>query len=169
MGWNVGKSAVERFWLKVKKTPTCWLWVGACSPKERTPDGRLPYGMIMVSNCPRVMEKAHRFSFRMFVRPIPKGKKVLHHCDNSMCVRPSHLFLGTQKDNVVDCIKKGRFFFVKAKSGSSHFMNDPEKKKKWLKARWVSETLETTNTLNMHTTYCWRGLRSRTREWSMCS
>jgi hypothetical protein len=45
----------------------------------------------------------------MLVRgSIPKGMKVLHHCDNPRCVRFSHLFLGTQKDNIDDMFAKGR-------------------------------------------------------------
>ena len=48
---------------------------------------------------------------------IPKGLKVLHRCDNPGCIRPYHLFLGTQKDNVDDMCKKGRHHKLK---GSTH-------------------------------------------------
>jgi hypothetical protein len=33
---------------------------------------------------------------------------VLHRCDNPICVRPDHLFLGTKQDNAMDCARKGR-------------------------------------------------------------
>lgn len=51
---------------------------------------------------------AHRVSFLLFRGIIPKGKRVLHSCDTPACVEPSHLFLGTQKDNIADCVSKGR-------------------------------------------------------------
>ena len=52
--------------------------------------------------------KVHRLSWVTYNGPIPEGLHVLHSCDNPPCWRPSHLFLGTQKDNIQDCIAKGR-------------------------------------------------------------
>jgi len=58
------------------------------------------YGMIE-------RKKSHRVSWNLFNGEIPKGMNVLHKCDVRNCVNPDHLFLGTQKDNVLDmCIKK---------------------------------------------------------------
>jgi len=51
---------------------------------------------------------AHRFSWEMHNGPIPNGMMVCHRCDNSRCVRPDHLFLGSAQDNVNDMIGKGR-------------------------------------------------------------
>jgi len=53
--------------------------------------------------------KAHQIAWVSANGPIPDGLNVLHRCDNPPCCRPEHLFLGTQKDNVRDCMAKGRF------------------------------------------------------------
>jgi hypothetical protein len=50
----------------------------------------------------------HRWAWEYWRGPIPKGKKVLHKCDNTRCLRMRHLFLGSQKDNVRDMCRKGR-------------------------------------------------------------
>lgn len=54
------------------------------------------------------MRLAHRVSWILSYGEIPQGMLVLHHCDNTFCVNPTHLFLGTQRDNVHDALAKGR-------------------------------------------------------------
>lgn len=90
-------SVKQRFWAKVHKTDTCWLWQ-AC----RTNRG---YGNFWngISYVP-----AHRFSYELVNGPIPDGLLVCHHCDVRNCVRPEHLFLGTYLDNSRDMYAKGR-------------------------------------------------------------
>lgn len=85
-----------RFWSKVNKTCSCWLWTAGCDS-----DG---YGGVSLNgkSC-----KAHRISWLLTYGEIPK-LDVLHECDTPACVNPEHLFLGTSQDNVIDAIRKGR-------------------------------------------------------------
>jgi hypothetical protein len=99
------KSAdAARFWSKVLRGHGCWLWLG----KSR-PDG---YGYFWPSRKKPV--RAHRASWEISNGPIPAGMLVCHRCDVRNCVRPDHLFLGTQDDNVQDCLRKGRKRWVQA-------------------------------------------------------
>jgi hypothetical protein len=93
------RSIAERFWPKVRKGPDCWLWA-AC-----TANG---YGTIGSGGKHGHQLLAHRVAWEMAYGPIPPGLCVLHHCDNRLCVRHGHLFLGTHKDNTQDMMAKGR-------------------------------------------------------------
>lgn len=90
------------FWSHVKKLGAdgCWEWIGA-----RTAYG---YGQAWVARPMRTSVMAHRAAWAMERGPIPPGLLVLHSCDNPPCVNPAHLFLGTQSDNMLDSVSKGR-------------------------------------------------------------
>lgn len=65
------------------------------------------YGLVG-SRGDEVSRLAHRFSWVIHFGPIPKGMQVLHTCDTPACVRPDHLFVGTQQDNMNDMATKSR-------------------------------------------------------------
>ena len=90
-------SLEERFWSRVKKTPTCWIWTGQVSKGG--------YGRLRVG---KRMPGAHRVSWELTRGPIPTGLDILHTCDVRLCVNPRHLFLGTDFDNQRDASRKGR-------------------------------------------------------------
>ena len=64
------------------------------------------YGVIGVG--PHTIETAHRVAWRLFCGPIPDGLWVLHRCDVRLCANPSHLYLGTVKENARDLWMRGR-------------------------------------------------------------
>ena len=91
-------TSEQRFWVKVRKTDTCWLWIGGVTSAG--------YGMFWV---PPNNVTAHRCSWELAYGPIPQGQWVLHRCDVPLCVNPKHLFLGDQTVNMRDMAMKGRY------------------------------------------------------------
>ncbi|MFA6992669.1 MAG: HNH endonuclease [Candidatus Gracilibacteria bacterium] len=90
----------ERFWHFVKKGKNeddCWAWIGT----------KIPSGYSQIWCCGK-MVNAHRFSYELHFGKIPKGKIIMHKCDNPQCCNPKHLEVGTYKDNTQDMLKKGR-------------------------------------------------------------
>ncbi len=94
------RPIADRFWEKVKKTRGCWLWTASKQAAG--------YGSFVVHKGDSPVG-AHRLSYELEIGSIPTGMQVLHRCDNPSCVRPSHLFLGTQRDNMRDMRTKGRW------------------------------------------------------------
>jgi hypothetical protein len=104
----------ERFWRKVRRHPTdCWEWTGARNKtkkknlRELGPDRWYGAFRLVGGKQGRTVE-SHRVAWELTEGPIPAGMHVLHRCDNAGCVRPSHLFLGSNADNVADRKSKGR-------------------------------------------------------------
>lgn len=88
---------------KVNAETGCWEW-----QKQKN---RLGYGQF--STPPGTTKYAHRWAHLRFKGPIPPGHVVMHLCDNPPCVNPDHLKAATQKENMQDCLKKGRYEYQK--------------------------------------------------------
>ena len=98
--WGFTLKTMKGFtWVKTNKEymSDCIMW-----DKSVDKDG---YGQVTSNGRTR---RAHRVVWENHFGPIPDGLLVCHHCDNPGCVNIDHLFLGTNKDNIRDCVNKGR-------------------------------------------------------------
>lgn len=91
---------IERFYRAIEFDPFggCWLWAGTLLKSTG-------YGQLQIDGR---SVGAHRFSYRIHKGDIPDGHCICHRCDVRACVNPYHLFVGTQRDNVLDMLAKGR-------------------------------------------------------------
>ena len=103
------EECIERFWNKVdkKSDDECWGWHGVGDQ----------YGRCRI----RIMGKkylSYRVSWVIHHGDIPEGLCVCHTCDNPVCTNPAHLFLGSQRDNILDMEEKGRALHL---AGEQHY------------------------------------------------
>jgi hypothetical protein len=106
------RPLAERFWEKVKpgSSEECWPWLASLATGG--------YGQIAMGHAHPV--HAHRVAWQIANGAIPAGMHVLHTCDNRLCCNPSHLFLGTNDDNIRDRMRKGRSTFGRLNGAYTH-------------------------------------------------
>lgn len=80
----------------------CWSWRGTTALRG--------YARVYtrLADNKRVYVLAHHVSYMLHVGNIPLGLQINHHCDNPICTNPSHLYAGTQYENVQDRVRRGR-------------------------------------------------------------
>lgn len=96
----------NRFWMRVDKSGPihqdlgthCWLWTASLSTHG--------YGQVGVGP---LIRRCHRVAWELINGPLPNAIRLCHRCDVRRCVRPDHMFLGTQADNLTDMRAKGRW------------------------------------------------------------
>jgi hypothetical protein len=101
-------ASEKRLWDRVSKNgpvPAHRPELGPCWKFTGGGKGPLGHARLHVDGRPT---QAHRFAWELENGPIPDGQEVLHRCDNGACVRSTHLFLGTQADNMRDMVQKNR-------------------------------------------------------------
>lgn len=96
------KKQEERFWKKVQKTDSCWLWMGSKN------SGVSPHGRVRIDGKNRL---THHISFLLANGYLPafdgKVMALCHNCGNASCVNPEHLYIGTHKENMQDKKRHG--------------------------------------------------------------
>lgn len=99
------EELVRRFESNIDKNGPdgCWLWTGVIYTSKRNGYGRL------TMNAAKIDMAAHRFSWMYYYNsPIPGKLVCCHSCDVRLCVNPEHILMGTQKNNIKDCMLKDR-------------------------------------------------------------
>lgn len=95
----IDKVDEVRFLSCFSRCAGCWVWTGYSNSR------RGGYGLISIKGR---RYYSHRVSYFYFNQKDPGQSLVCHTCDNPKCVNPSHLFLGSHKENMRDMIQKGR-------------------------------------------------------------
>lgn len=98
---TLSEKDIKRFWSKVnilEDKNLCWLWIPRTSPNKLHGEFRIESKNYT----------SHRIAYFLHYGIDPGKLVVCHTCDCRKCCNPNHLFLGTQKDNMVDMVSKNR-------------------------------------------------------------
>lgn len=101
--------------IQIDQATGCWIW-------QRSKD-KFRYGTLTFNG---VALRVHRAAHALFNGPIPEGYFVCHHCDNTSCCNPDHLYAGTAQDNSNDMVNRGRS--LKGRPRSVPFSDDTRQK-----------------------------------------
>lgn len=111
---------VDRFWSKVEKTETCWLWKGTKSKSTSDIYGAFPRKI----DGKTAVRRAHRVAYELVKGPIPDGLVIDHLCRNPLCVNPDHLEPVTQQENTLRGIGPSAKNAVKTECDKGHPFDD---------------------------------------------
>jgi hypothetical protein len=105
LGFSVTAPEAERFWDNVLFGDGCWLWMARLS------NGYGSFSSARIRHAPIV---AHRVAWAIAHRRVRAGLVVMHICNNKRCVRPDHLKVGTQGENLRDAVRDGLVSYHKS-------------------------------------------------------
>lgn len=109
------RSAAEKIAAKVAIHPNgCWEWQGSLAAHGygtvtfKKPIQEYMRDLGVLTGKSLYNHRAHRAAYALAYGQIASGEHICHRCDNPSCCNPAHLFAGTQSENMVDMLEKGR-------------------------------------------------------------
>ena len=127
-------KVMDRFWPKVEKTESCWIWKGASTTSGH---GRFKINGLMYG--------PHRIMYELNYGPIPQGLYICHKCpcgDNPSCCNPEHLYAGTPSQNCQDEVRKQRTRHFTATNASKYYgVRYDSNRKNWISYVYVDRKL----------------------------
>ena len=88
---------MERFFSRVEKTDSCWIWKGGTR-------GKNGYGAIKIDG---KTVSVHKYAYTKLKGEIPDKHDISHTCNNKLCVNPDHIIAITRKQNYDNAVKRG--------------------------------------------------------------